>query len=1500
MQTKLPIHRLATLTAIACLAGSMSVAKAQTTYLWNVATPGVNNWNVPGNWNVPNYPGFGGSTADTAVFGATGTSASSTSLNNEVSVNTTLAALNYTNTGSGAWHVTDIAAGVTLKATNVTMGGVSGNFITDVAMLDAGTFVINGNWSIGNLPSANQICVVDLSGLSNLVYNASSGTINIGPANDSIANVSLAAASNNVTAGTFNYNINDTSSSSTTTFTLGAGTNIFNVGTFDMAYGRNTTTVSFPAGSTAAGLRMRGVGGTDTSLGNMTLGYHNTSGSGSHATATLSLNGFPVDIRLATLILGRSDHTPTVNSPGTGTISFDTGTMFVSNCLMAITVGAVASGSTDFAQGIGAINVGANGKLFIGPGGMSLVDQTNNATASVASTGSLTLNGGTAICSNSIVKTSTVGVGTVTNNNGTLTMVTGTIGTTANPIDVLNLNGGTVHLNVNGSAVGANINASATYASGATITIDSVANVSGLATIHLIGYTPANGDPYSGITLGPVPAGYTASLVDNSGAGFVDLSLSPAGVVVKSLLWKGAVGSTLNSSWDFTTANWLNTNGTANTYTNPDLVTFDDTASNSTVTLAIPLAPGTLTFSNSGAINAGLDYTLNGSGSITGAVGLVKSLNQITGQAGTVTLAETGGDSFSGGISVNAGTLILNDANSAISGNLGIASGATLQIGNNNANGNLPSGTLTVNGTLEFDQSTTSTVSNAIAGTGALIQAGSGKVTLSAVNGYTGNTYVTGGTLALTTVGAISNSTAVTANGATLDLSGAPGSVLNTLNISNAIMNVAVNNSLQPVNVINGLAMIGTANTINVTALPAVASYPVTFILVHAVGGITGFNMGLAPLPGGSTGSVSESADSTSVLLTLTSGPVGTRTTVLWVGTNSASVTTNWSDRLNWFLPGAPATADNVFFSDSGTGSSGTPFSAVGDGVGGLANAANINNVVDTSFTVGTLTYTNVGGTAFAQNTLIANGASLTVVSNGSLTVGSGSVDLGSGATVLVTIAGMKSTLNVNDTNGTFLVGLGNAGSGTEQATLDLSGLGTFNADVSTFFVGVGSGSEGIALGRASGIIYLAQTNNITAAIAVTNSETSDTAASAVALDVGDDDGNPGLANFLYLGQTNAIFADGIGVGRQKPTATMEFNPNSVNIGAGPSAWFRGASTNAVSVWSVGDEVGNSGSGENANGTCDFSGGQVNALVGTMYVGRVSSSASGAGTATGMLTYDDGVFSIGTLYDGYQPSTGLKTANGTVNVNSNATLGAGATLFVSGNLNLGLTTGGTAASGTLSINNGTAALNNVVCGTSGGISTISLSGGTLIVSNSLGTPAAPLTTLNLGGGTLQLNVAGNSSTDVVATTVSPTAATTINIGSLTGLTGPAPVQVPLISYTGTDPFSSLSLGTLPAGSAGILVDDTAKSTIDINFTTIPPSSPPRFTGISVSGITLTLTATNGAHGGQFVLLGTTNLTTPLNQWTPLLTNNFNGSGNLNLSTNIINPAVPQQFYILLQ
>ena len=200
-----PLANLLIIAALT-LAGAAQTGRAAT-YLWNVATPGADNWNVNANWSpATGNPG----PADTAVFGAIGTSSGATTVNNVVSVNTTNSALSYTNTTSGQWHVTDIPAGVTLTVTNLTVGfGTAVNgLVTSVAMVDAGALRVNGSLTVGNngSSSADTGTILDLSGLTNFIYSASAGTITLSTGARSAANMKFAAISNSITAGTNSLN----------------------------------------------------------------------------------------------------------------------------------------------------------------------------------------------------------------------------------------------------------------------------------------------------------------------------------------------------------------------------------------------------------------------------------------------------------------------------------------------------------------------------------------------------------------------------------------------------------------------------------------------------------------------------------------------------------------------------------------------------------------------------------------------------------------------------------------------------------------------------------------------------------------------------------------------------------------------------------------------------------------------------------------------------------------------------------------------------------------------------------------------------------------------------------------------------------------------------------------------------------------------------------------------------------------------------------------------
>jgi hypothetical protein len=72
---------------------------------------------------------------------------------------------------------------------------------------------------------------------------------------------------------------------------------------------------------------------------------------------------------------------------------------------------------------------------------------------------------------------------------------------------------------------------------------------------------------------------------------------------------------------------------------------------------------------------------------------------------------------------------------------------------------------------------------------------------------------------------------------------------------------------------------------------------------------------------------------------------------------------------------------------------------------------------------------------------------------------------------------------------------------------------------------------------------------------------------------------------------------------------------------------------------------------------------------------------------------------------------------------------------------------------------------------------------------------------------------------------------------------------------------------------------------------------PHNTSLPVSGSSLKISATNGAAGGSWTLLQSTNLALPLNQWLTNTSGVFDSGGNL--FTNIANSATnAQEFYVI--
>lgn len=162
-------------------------------------------------------------------------------------------------------------------------------------------------------------------------------------------------------------------------------------------------------------------------------------------------------------------------------------------------------------------------------------------------------------------------------------------------------------------------------------------------------------------------------------------------------------------------------------------------------------------------------YLGNGNEQSTSPTWRIGAKNTTNTFAGTI--ADSGGTSL---IKIGSGTLILTGTNT-YTGTTTI-SGGVLQIGGGGVSGTLGTGGVTDNAQLMFDCAGKVTCGNLISGTGSLTQAGNGVLFLTAANTYSGSTFITAGTLALTNSGTIASSTNINlAIGAGLDVSGATG-----------------------------------------------------------------------------------------------------------------------------------------------------------------------------------------------------------------------------------------------------------------------------------------------------------------------------------------------------------------------------------------------------------------------------------------------------------------------------------------------------------------------------------------------------------------------------------------------------------------------------------------------------------------------------------------------------------------------------------------------------
>ena len=188
---------------------------------------------------------------------------------------------------------------------------------------------------------------------------------------------------------------------------------------------------------------------------------------------------------------------------------------------------------------------------------------------------------------------------------------------------------------------GPSITVTNSLTTGGTVTVDLPGTLE-VGTYPLIAYPVGGsigGAGFGAFQIGTLPRGVAASLSDIDNV--VTLQISG----VNSLVWRGNAGP----EWDVNaTQNWT-LGGIPDRYLDDDNVVFNDTATGvTTINLAAAVAPSSVTFDNSAK-----DYTLTGSGAITGDTTLVK--------LGTGTLTIANPNTFTGATTVEAGTLRFGD-----------------------------------------------------------------------------------------------------------------------------------------------------------------------------------------------------------------------------------------------------------------------------------------------------------------------------------------------------------------------------------------------------------------------------------------------------------------------------------------------------------------------------------------------------------------------------------------------------------------------------------------------------------------------------------------------------------------------------------------------------------------------------------------------------------------------------------------------------------------------
>jgi autotransporter-associated beta strand protein len=534
---------------------------------------------------------------------------------------------------------------------------------------------------------------------------------------------------------------------------------------------------------------------TDTVFGNVNFVYS----SPAQASAGLVLGGnFSVNPGTSAVFSNSEAGAGEIDlGPATRSLSVDAGGALVSNWFLSGSGGISKTGN-----GTLTLN-GANtytGATTVNSGTLVLNGSSTGSAISVNDGGTLAgtgTGGATTIQAGGAVSPGGAGIGTLSTGNLTLNAggsyiftIGNTAGTAGTEWDLIRVGSGagTVAVNstsnspftvaINGNPTGWNPTGNFSWS------IVSAGNTTGFSAekfaVDPAGFTPGSGPGtfYLSTASGGLVLNYAvlSTSVWGGGTGTWSAGFSPQPANLYNLSFEGAGGGTATN--DIAPAT-LQSAGGISFAAGAGSFTLDASAgasgSNSTVPLVLT---GAVANNSPNAQNIALALSLGATRTFDTAAGNITLSGQVSGSGGIAktgahTLLVAGNNTFSGGVSVDEGTLATSGTGGfANTANVTVASGASYSVGASDQIQSLNSaGTLVLSaGNLTVSGTASSLVSGPVSGAGNLTKGGAGILALSSNNtGYTGQTRLEGGILEIGHDGALgAGSLLIRGNGVTV------------------------------------------------------------------------------------------------------------------------------------------------------------------------------------------------------------------------------------------------------------------------------------------------------------------------------------------------------------------------------------------------------------------------------------------------------------------------------------------------------------------------------------------------------------------------------------------------------------------------------------------------------------------------------------------------------------------------------------------------------------